>query len=37
MKNMGLHYLNPGITTFDVTKPPILVYSRRDGKYQLRG
>jgi hypothetical protein len=35
MKNMGLHYLNPDITGFDVTKPQILVYSRRDGKYQL--
>ena len=35
MKNMGLHYLNPDITNFDVTKPPILVYSRHDGKYQL--
>jgi hypothetical protein len=35
MKNMGLHYLNPSITKFDVTKPPILVYTRRDGKYQL--
>ena len=35
MKNMGFHYLNPGITKFDVTKPPILVYTRRDGKYQL--
>jgi hypothetical protein len=35
MHNMGLHYLNPDITKFDVTKPPILVYSRRDGKYQL--
>jgi hypothetical protein len=35
MKNMGLHYLNPDIKGFDVTKPAILVYSRRDGKYQL--
>jgi hypothetical protein len=35
MKNMGFHYLNPGITGFDVTKPHILVYTRRDGKYQL--
>ena len=35
MKDMGFHYLNPGITDFDVTKPPILVYARRDGKYQL--
>jgi hypothetical protein len=35
MKDMGFHYLNPGIADFDVTKPPILVYVRRDGKYQL--
>jgi hypothetical protein len=35
MKNMGLHYLNPDVKGFDVTKPAILVYSRRDGKYQL--
>jgi hypothetical protein len=34
MKNMGLHYLNPDIARFDVTKPPILVYSRHDGKYR---
>ena len=35
MHNMGFHYLNPDITTFDPAKPPILVYTRRDGKYQL--
>jgi hypothetical protein len=35
MKNMGLHYLNPDIKGFSVTKPQILVYSRRSGKYQL--
>jgi hypothetical protein len=35
MKNMGLHYLNPDIKGFNVTKPQILVYSRRDGRYQL--
>lgn len=35
MKNMGFHYLNPGIAGFDVAKPHILVYTRRDGKYQL--
>ena len=35
MKDMGFHYLNPNITGFDVTKPHILVYTRRDGKYQL--
>src|SRR3954447_8289649 len=35
MKNMGLHYLNPDIKGLDVTKPDILVYSRRSGRYQL--
>ena len=35
MHDMGFHYLNPGITKFDPAKPPILVYTRRDGKYQL--
>jgi hypothetical protein len=35
MHNMGFHYLNPGITKFDPAKPPILVYTRRGGKYQL--
>lgn len=35
MKDMGYHYLNPAITEFDHTKPPILVYARRDGKDQL--
>ena len=35
MKDMGFHYLNPNISGFDVTKPHILVYTRRDGKYQL--
>jgi hypothetical protein len=35
MEDMGFHYLNPDITTFDPAKPPILVYTRRDGKYQL--
>ena len=28
MEDMGFHYLNPGISDFDVTKPPILVYTR---------
>src|SRR4051794_2457083 len=28
--NMGIHYLNPAIQGFDVTKPPILVYVKRD-------
>jgi hypothetical protein len=35
MHNMGFHYLNPNIADFDVKKPPILVYTRRDGKYML--
>jgi hypothetical protein len=35
MHNMGFHYLNPSITKFDPAKPPILVYTRRNGKYQL--
>jgi hypothetical protein len=35
MHNMGFHYLNPSISKFDPAKPPILVYTRRDGKYQL--
>ena len=33
--DMGYHYLNPAITDFDVTKPPILVYEKRGGSYQL--
>lgn len=33
--DMGFHFLNPNITEFDVTKPPILVYVRRAGKWQL--
>ena len=35
MEDMGFHYLNPGISDFDVTKPPILVYARRGGEHQL--
>jgi hypothetical protein len=35
MHNMGFHYLNPKIAKFDVTKPPILVYTRRNGQYML--
>ena len=36
MEDMGFHYLNPGISDFDVTKPPILVYARaRTAKHQL--
>lgn len=35
MEDMGFHYLNPGISEFDVTKPPILVYARNEGQHQL--
>lgn len=33
--NMGYHFLNPSITGFDVTKPPILVYVRAGDVWQL--
>lgn len=33
--NMGYHFLNPKIQGFDVTKPPILVYVRKGGVWQL--
>lgn len=33
--NMGIHYLNPTISGFDITKPPILVYEHRGSSYQL--
>ncbi|HST19364.1 MAG TPA: hypothetical protein VLK36_17115 [Gaiellaceae bacterium] len=33
--NMGIHYMNPKITGFDVTKPPILVYEKHGDAYQL--
>jgi hypothetical protein len=33
--NMGYHFLNPKISGFDVTKPPILVYVRRSDAWQL--
>lgn len=35
MPDMGFHFLNPDITEFDVEKPPILVYVKRDGHWQL--
>jgi hypothetical protein len=35
MPNMGHHFLNPSITEFDVTKPPILVYVRDGDSWQL--
>lgn len=33
--NMGYHFLNPKIQGFDITKPPILVYVRKDEAWQL--
>ena len=33
--DMGYHFINPTIQGFDVTKPPILVYERRGGAWQL--
>jgi hypothetical protein len=33
--DMGFHLLNPEVTGFDVTKPPILVYEKRGHKWQL--
>jgi hypothetical protein len=33
--NMGYHFMNPKITGFDVSKPPILVYEHHGGSWQL--
>jgi hypothetical protein len=33
--DMGHHFLNPDITGFDITKPPILVYVKRGRDWQL--
>ncbi|HLW60893.1 MAG TPA: hypothetical protein VKV57_13360 [bacterium] len=33
--NMGYHFLNPKISSFDVSKPPILVYVRKGEDWQL--
>ena len=33
--NMGYHFLNGKIQGFDVTKPPILVYVKKDDAWQL--
>ncbi|HTK22707.1 MAG TPA: hypothetical protein VL264_00585 [Gaiella sp.] len=33
--DMGWHFMNPKITTFDVTKPAILVYGKRGSSWQL--
>jgi hypothetical protein len=35
MSEMGVHYLNPAITGFDLEKPMILVYAGQDGAMQL--
>jgi hypothetical protein len=35
MPNMGIHYMNPGITGFDITKPQILVYEHHGNVWQL--
>jgi hypothetical protein len=37
MPDMGHHFLNPTITEFDVTRPPILVYVRDGDDWQLVG
>jgi hypothetical protein len=33
--NMGYHFMNPKITGFDVSKPPILVYEHHGSSWQL--
>ena len=33
--DMGFHYMNPKMTGFDPTKPPILVYEKTANGYQL--
>lgn len=33
--DMGHHFLNPNITGFDITRPPILVYVKRGRNWQL--
>jgi hypothetical protein len=36
MPNMGIHYMNPHISGFDIRKPPILVYEHTgNGQWQL--
>jgi hypothetical protein len=35
MPDMGYHLLNPRISRFDVTEPPILVYEHRGSTWQL--
>jgi hypothetical protein len=33
--DMGRHFMNPDVTEFDVTEPPILVYVKRGRRWQL--
>jgi hypothetical protein len=33
--DMGWHFMNPKLTEFDVSKPPILVYVKRGRRWQL--
>jgi hypothetical protein len=33
--DMGFHFLNPNIAEFDIKKPPILVYVKRNDHWQL--
>jgi hypothetical protein len=35
MPDMGIHYMNPGIQGFTITKPPILVYEHHGNAWQL--
>src|SRR5437763_13360858 len=35
MPNMGIHFINTSITSFDPTKPQILVYEHRGSTWQL--
>ena len=35
MPNMGFHFLNPGITGFNIRKPQILVYEHHGSSWQL--
>jgi hypothetical protein len=35
MPDMGYHYMDPTVSTFDLKRPPILVYVRHDGTNQL--
>jgi len=35
MPDMGIHYMNPNISGFDIRKPPILVYEHRGNTWQL--